>query len=305
MTDQPVNPDNVTIDPLNLPSFPEKKLKAEVLRLDKIHPEISGNKWFKLKYYLAEGRNARKKILISFGGPYSNHIVALACAAHNHGFASVGFIRGERPAILSPTLLTAIKYGMELEFLPRHIYQDKNKAEFLASLHSKFRDALIIPEGGSGDAGVHGAEEILSLTDKSVFTHICCAVGTGTTLAGLANASEPQQQITGISVLKGTRGLEPLDACLIKDQKKSGRIRIIHDYHFGGYARETSELLDFMNALYAASGVPTDFVYTGKLFYAIEDLARQSYFPEGSRMLIIHSGGLQGNISLPGGRLQF
>jgi 1-aminocyclopropane-1-carboxylate deaminase len=305
MTDLPVHPDKITTDPLNLPWLRGKKLQAWVLRLDKMHPEISGNKWFKLKYYLAEAANTHKKMLISFGGPYSNHIVALACAAHNHGFASAGVIRGERPAVLSPSLSTAMRYGMTLEFLPRLIYQDKDKAEFLDPLHAKFPDALIIPEGGAGDAGTRGAEEILSCTDKTVFTHLCCAVGTGTTLAGLINASAPRQQITGISVLKGTRGLEPLDTARIREQEKLSRVRIIHDYHFGGYARKTDVLLDFMNALYSASGIPTDFVYTGKLFYAIADLARNNYFPDNSRILIIHSGGLQGNISLPPGRLQF
>jgi 1-aminocyclopropane-1-carboxylate deaminase/D-cysteine desulfhydrase-like pyridoxal-dependent ACC family enzyme len=305
MADSTVNLDDITIDSLNLPQFRENNLHVQVLRLDKIHPEISGNKWFKLKYYLEEGRLGKKKTLISFGGPYSNHLVALACAAHAQGFSSVGFIRGEQPAILSPALFTARKYGMDLQFLSRDAYQDKGEPAFLSSLQFKFPEAIIIPEGGAGAPGVRGAEEILSLLDTRTYSHICCAVGTGTTLAGLVNASLPHQQITGISVLKGTRDLEPLDRSLIRDREKLNRVHIIHDHHFGGYARKTDQLLDFMNELYEESGIPTDFVYTGKLVYAVSDLARTNYFPKDSRVLIIHSGGLQGNLSLTAGQLHF
>ena len=305
MTDVTVNLDDITIDLLDLPSFRENSLDVQVLRLDKIHPEISGNKWFKLKYYLEECSKAQKKKLISFGGAYSNHLVALACAAHAHGFSSVGYIRGEEPGVLSPALFTAMKYGMELRFLSRDIYRDKEMPAFLSSLQSEFPDALIIPEGGSGEPGIRGVEEILSLRDTQAYTHICCAVGTGTTLAGLVNASLPHQQVTGISALKGTRGLEPMAAFRMNSQEKLSRTRIIHDYHFGGYAKKTAALLDFMNEIHAVSGIPTDFVYTGKLVYAISDLARNNYFPTGSSLLIIHTGGLQGNLSLPAGQLHF
>lgn len=300
-----VNPQNITIDPLQLPQFRQSELDVRVLRLDKIHPGISGNKWFKLKYYLEEARLGKKKRLVSFGGPYSNHIAALACAAHAGGSSSTGFIRGDRPAILSPTLIAAQEYGMDLRFLPRDIYPQKNSPTFLSSLRLEFPDGLIIPEGGSGDAGLRGAEEILSAADTSRYNQICCAVGTGTTLSGLVNSSPPDQQITGISILKGTQDLEPLNPSWIKDRGDLQKLRINHNYHFGGYARKTAGLLDFMNELYAVSGIPTDFVYTGKLFYAVADLAGTGYFPKGSRVLIIHSGGIQGNASLPASRLQF
>jgi 1-aminocyclopropane-1-carboxylate deaminase/D-cysteine desulfhydrase-like pyridoxal-dependent ACC family enzyme len=305
MADVTVNLEDISIDSLDLPSFRENGLDVQVLRLDKIHPEISGNKWFKLKYYLEECSSAQKKRLISFGGAFSNHLVALACTAHDHGFSSVGYIRGEKPAVLSPALLAAMRYGMELRFLSRAIYRDKEMPAFLNVLQSKFPDALLIPEGGSGEPGIRGAEEILRLRDTASYTHICCAVGTGTTLAGLVNASLPHQQITGISVLKGTQGLEPMGASRINSREKLSRTRIIHDYHFGGYAKKNAALLDFMNATHAMSGIPTDFVYTGKLLYAMSDLARNNYFPNGGRVLIIHSGGLRGNLSLPVGRLHF
>lgn len=303
--DPTINLENATLDPLHLPVFEESGLEAAVLRLDKIHPEISGNKWFKLKYYLEAGRLQQKKRLISFGGPYSNHIVALACAAHAHGFSSTGFIRGEKPAVLPASLFTAMKYGMDFQFLPRDVYLQKEDPGFLASLHSKYPEALIIPEGGCGEPGFRGAGEILSMAGLSAYSHICCAVGTGTTLTGLLRACKPQQKAVGISVLKGTHGIEPLRASWINDPADTNKLQLFHDYHFGGYAKKTTALLDFMNGIYEQSGIPTDFVYTGKLFYAITDLARKNYFPVGSRIMIVHSGGLLGNLSLPEGQLQF
>ncbi|HEY4155365.1 MAG TPA: pyridoxal-phosphate dependent enzyme [Puia sp.] len=300
-----VNLQDIPIDPLDLPQFRESSLDVRVLRLDKIHPDISGNKWFKLKYYLEEAGLRKMNRLISFGGPYSNHILALACAAHTHGFSSTGYIRGERPVSLSHTLLAARKYGMDLEFLPRTDYRNKEDPAFLSALQTKFPDALIIPEGACGEAGIRGAEEILSLSDTSAYSHICCAVGTGATLAGLVNASKSRQQITGISVLKGTRDREPLDLSWIKDRRKISKLKIFHDFHFGGYAAKTGGLLCFMNEVYSKTGIPTDFVYTGKLLYAISELARLNYFQENSRILIVHSGGMQGNLSLPAGQLQF
>jgi 1-aminocyclopropane-1-carboxylate deaminase/D-cysteine desulfhydrase-like pyridoxal-dependent ACC family enzyme len=298
-------PEQVSIDPLPLPAFAGRRLDVQVLRLDKIHPAISGNKWFKLKYYLEAARVQQKKRLISFGGAYSNHLAALAYAAQACGFTSTAFIRGEKAPELSHTLTTAWQYGMELRFLPRRDYRGKTDPGFLSALALQYPDALIIPEGGADALGVRGAEEITLLPDVKSYAHICCAAGTGATLAGLLNGSDPQQRLTGISVLKGTKGLEPVDLSLIKHPALTARLSMLHDYHFGGYARWNSELLDLMNQVYDRSGIPTDFVYTAKLFYALVDLARSNYFPPGSRILILHSGGLQGNRSLPAGRLHF
>ncbi len=305
MADPIVNLEHIGTDPLNLRIFREKKLEVSVLRLDKIHPEISGNKWFKIKYYLESATLQNKKRLISFGGPYSNHILALACAAKTEGFSSTGFIRGEKPDILSPALSAAYKYGMSLEFLPRERYRNKEKPSFLSALQAQYPEALIIPEGGCGEAGIRGAEEILSISDTSIYSHICCATGTGATLAGIVNASTPGQKITGISILKGTKGLEPLRLSWIRDDNKLATLNLIHGYHFGGYAKKSAALLKFMNEVYEVSAIPTDFVYTGKLIYGVADLARQDYFQKESRVLIIHSGGLEGNLSLPSGTLQF
>jgi 1-aminocyclopropane-1-carboxylate deaminase len=294
----------VSLDKWDHPVFQRQRLDVEVLRLDKIHPEISGNKWYKLKYYLERARRENKKKLISFGGAYSNHLLALAAASYQHGFHSLGMIRGEEPRQLSSVLLAMKAYGMELHFLSRQDY-DQQKRSLYNIPDENETDALVIPEGGEGPDGLRGAEEILEDIDSDVYSHICCAVGTGTTLAGIINSTPVGQTKIGISVLKGSKGLEPLNISSINNPQKLQDVRIMHEYHFGGYAKKTKPLIDFMNELYTTSGIPTDFVYTAKLFYAIARMAETNAFPSESRILILHTGGLWGNSSLAHGLLQF
>jgi 1-aminocyclopropane-1-carboxylate deaminase len=296
---------NISLDPWNHPEFKKNELNVEVLRLDKIHPEISGNKWFKLKYFLENARKANKQKLVSFGGAYSNHLIALAAASGIYGFSSLGYVRGEKTRKLSHTLLSAEAYGMELHFLTRPDYDQKKK---LAAEHpedEKEPGALFISEGGAGLDGIRGAEEILSVLPLTRFSHICCAAGTGTTMTGIINGARYDQKIIGVSVLKGTRGFEPLNILQIKNPEKLKNVQMIHKDHFGGYAKKNQHLIDFMNMVFDDSGIPTDFVYTGKLFFSIYRLATEKAFPIGSRVLILHSGGLQGNLSLAPGLLQF
>jgi len=297
--------ENICLDSWIDPLFQYEGLEVEVLRLDKIHPEISGNKWFKLKYYLEEARFAGKKKLISFGGAYSNHLLALASAAALRGFTSAGIVRGEKPEIMSPVLLAAKELGMELHFFSRPEYNIKKKSVAIKSLHEEDPDAFFIPEGGAGRPGIRGASEILSTIPINNYSHICCAVGTGTTLAGLIKNAVPQQKMIGISVLKGTTGIEPLDISWVKNKSDLKNVSMIHEDHFGGYAKNNQVLFDFMNSLFFRTGIPTDFVYTGKLFYSIMRLAGLHYFEKGSRILILHTGGLYGNHSLAPGILQF
>lgn len=276
---------------------------ADVLRLDGVHPIVSGNKWFKLQYYLAEAGALGKKILLSFGGAYSNHIVALAAAARVAGLTSIGIIRGEEPAVLSPTLLDARSEGMDLRFISRSDYHQKL---IPASLSERYdpKDIYFIPEGGYGRTGARGAATILQLEDTSAYTHILAAVGTGTMLAGLTLACGERQQVIGIPVIKNPGTLvDEIRALLPADRWE--KFRLINDHRLGGYARFTPELIDFMNGLYAEEGIPTDFVYTGKLFHAAHDLLQSGALPAGSRVLLIHSGGLQGNRSLTKGTLIF
>jgi 1-aminocyclopropane-1-carboxylate deaminase len=296
---------NITVDPWNHAHFQKNELEVEVLRLDKIHPDISGNKWFKLKYFIESARKLNKQKLISFGGAHSNHLLALAAASGIYGFSSVGYVRGEKPRQLSYMLRAATTYGMELHFLSRPEYDQKKK---LATEHPESEnepDSLLIPEGGAGLDGIKGAEEILSQMSLTRYSHFCCAVGTGTTLTGIVNNTKDDQKIIGVSVLKGTHGFEPLNILMIKKPESLKNVQMIHTDHFGGYAKKNKLLIDFMNQIFDESGIPTDFVYTGKLFYSISRMASENAFPNGSRILILHSGGLRGNHSLAPGLLQF
>lgn len=295
---QPLQFSAITTDPLLLPAWQEKKIHASVLRLDKLHPDVSGNKFFKLRYYLDEARQLGKSHIITYGGAWSNHIAATAAACQLYGFSCTGIIRGERPAMLSRTLETAAAMGMELIFLSRTAFTQHKRTGGPGDTNQ-----YIIPEGGYGKTGAAGAATITKHTDIASFTHICCAAGTGTMTAGLLMQSNPPQQVISISVLKNNLSLEP-DILALLENNNPGPV-VIHDYHFGGYAKHTPALLQFMNEWYARTGIPSDFVYTGKLFFAINNLVEKNFFPPGSRLLLVHSGGLQGNASLRKGTLIF
>jgi 1-aminocyclopropane-1-carboxylate deaminase len=285
------------ITALELPGF----LKASVLRLDMVHPVISGNKWYKLKEYLKQAKEQDKSTIITYGGAYSNHIVATAAACNQFGLKSIGVIRGERPQNLSHTLQDALTFGMRLIFISREEYKKKSIPLELYNSYSP-DELYFVNEGGYGYLGMLGAASIIKESDISIYTHIMAAVGTGTTLAGLLQASLPHQKIIGISVMKNNYSLQNAVTQLIPDRHN---FQVIHDFHFGGYAKCSPELIAFMNQWYKRTGIPSDFVYTGKLFYAFEQLAGQNFFPPHSNILIIHSGGLQGNRSLPQGSLLF
>jgi 1-aminocyclopropane-1-carboxylate deaminase/D-cysteine desulfhydrase-like pyridoxal-dependent ACC family enzyme len=289
----------LSIDPVTLPELTAHRIHADVLRLDKIHPVISGNKWYKLKYHLQAAMKKPSQSIITFGGAWSNHIIATAYAAQQAGFRAIGMIRGEKPDFLSYTLRAVADYGMQVEFISREEYKLKDDPAFLEQLLARWPGAYIIPEGGAGSLGIKGSEDILQTVDKSQYSHILCAIGTGTMYRGLVNAAAPGQIVVGVPVLKGMNDLAGLSP------EKLPYCRIISGYHFGGYARSTPELLEFMNHFYQATRIPSDFVYTGKLFYAAMDLLQKGFFPPGSRLLLIHSGGLQGNQSLPAGALDF
>ncbi|MEI9808107.1 MAG: pyridoxal-phosphate dependent enzyme [Bacteroidota bacterium] len=287
--------DNISTDRVKINTG--KDIEIAVLRLDKIHPVISGNKWFKLQYYLKEVKEQGKKKVVTFGGAYSNHIVATAAACRMNDISSAGIIRGEEPAVWSSTLLQAKQYGMQLHFISRSDYAEKKIPVSLQNTENYF-----INEGGFGQKGAEGASAILHYV-KDDFTHYCCAVGTGTMMAGLISGISPHQQVIGAAVMKNNYALNENVRSLLHNE--TGNWQIIHDYHFGGYAKHKPELIAFMNEFYSETGIPSDFVYTGKLFYAITGLLAHNFFPAGSRLLLIHSGGLQGNNSLEKGTLIF
>jgi len=284
-----INFNNITLDPITF-SEEEKDTRFSILRLDKIHPQISGNKWFKLRYYLDEAIKENKKLL-TFGGAWSNHILATAAACNENKIECAAIIRGEEPPSYSPVLQFAKEKGMKLFFVGREEYRDS----FIPDNIPK-ENYLIVPQGGYGKPGAKGAGEILDHCKKEDYSHICCAAGTGTMAAGLINASTQGQKIVIISVLKNHRGLENDISALITNHEAEWKI--FHEYHCGGYAKYSPELINFMKDLYIRTKIPTDFVYTGKLCYAVSRLQNDHAFPAGSNVLLIHSGGLMGNLSL-------
>lgn len=293
-----INIQNIHIQ--SLPGLSANGIQTDILRLDLVHPVVSGNKWFKLKYYVDEARNQGTSCLASFGGAYSNHIVALAYAAQSNGFASKGFIRGDEEITLSSTLQEASSYGMELVFIDRNRYRDKNA--IIQAYHQP--GYYWIPEGGYGYLGAKGAADILSVADCSAYSHILCATGTGTMMAGLILAAQPHQKIIGISVLKNHLSLVDEIKALIGEPAGTD-FECIHGYDFGGYAKHPEPLLAFMRALWMQDQLPTDIVYTSKLCYAVKELMAKKHFPVNSKLLLIHSSGLQGNRSLAPGSLPF
>ncbi|OYW81667.1 MAG: hypothetical protein B7Y37_12340 [Sphingobacteriia bacterium 28-36-52] len=286
----------ITIQQLS--SLGNENIKVSTLRTDLIHPIVSGNKWFKLRFYLEEAKRLQCNTIASFGGAYSNHIVALAAACNLNGFKSVGFIRGEMNN--SPSLQEAKELGMQLHYISREDYKYK---EVLMEKYAN-NGWFWINEGGYGINGALGAATILQTKDCSSFTHIICACGTGTMLAGLLTGANENQSVIGISVLKNNYELNQLVKAILPP-KTHKEFTTIHDYHFGGYAKHPIELINYMNHLFKREQVPTDIVYTSKIFYAIEKLIQQAYFKDNSNILIIHSGGLQGNRSLVPGSLVF
>jgi 1-aminocyclopropane-1-carboxylate deaminase/D-cysteine desulfhydrase-like pyridoxal-dependent ACC family enzyme len=270
-------------------------VQLTIKRLDLIHPQISGNKFYKLKYNLIEARRLGLDTLLSFGGAYSNHIAATAYAAQRFGFKSIGIIRGEELAHrpLNPTLDTAQQLGMQLHFVSRENYKKKQEIEYLSQLQMQFPNSYIIPEGGSNDFALQGTREILSPVDKFNYDIICCAVGTGTTLAGLIEASQENQTVLGFSALKGDFLTQTVQGYTVKDNW-----RITDDYCFGGYAKSSVELRDFIQKFEQEQQIPLEAIYTGKMLYGVFDLLKQGHFPAHHRILLIHSGGLQGRTQL-------
>ncbi|RYY22921.1 MAG: pyridoxal-phosphate dependent enzyme [Chitinophagaceae bacterium] len=286
----------VTTQHIPIDGCGQKNIRIDVLRLDLIHPVVSGNKYFKLKYPVAKALAAAAPGIISFGGAWSNHLVALAKYCNDVGMRAIGIVRGEPGAQPSPTLQDAVGYGMTLNHIPRSLYN--NKAALYNELKASYPGYVIVAEGGRSADGVSGAAEIAALTDYLSYDIIMGAVGTGTMLAGLLAASAAHQQVLGISSLKLKPGNDV--EAFIGTSVPGKPFNINYDFHFGGYAKHNSELISFMNDCWTQYALPTDFVYTAKLMYAVKQLLAAGYFAAGSRILVIHSGGLQGNRSLTG-----
>ncbi len=294
---------NVEIDKIENKLITENQISLSILRLDKIHSEISGNKLFKL-YYFIESAIVNQKNIVTFGGAYSNHLAAAASICNLIKVRCFGIVNGEEPKVLSHTLLFCKEKRMQLEFISREKYRKKYDKDFLKKITAKFGEYVLIPEGGYSKEGVKGAALMQHFYSGLNFTHVCCPIGTATTLAGVIKSSLPSQKVIGFNSLKNKSDIESRLLFLL-DSPEQQNYSLISDCHFGGFAKKTDELLLFMNKFYEEFAIPTDFVYTAKMMFAIFDLIRKNYFPQGSKILCIHTGGLQGNLSLPAGTLKF
>jgi 1-aminocyclopropane-1-carboxylate deaminase len=258
-----------------------------IKRDDLIHPEISGNKWRKLKYNIAQAKQDNKSAILTFGGAFSNHITATAKACEVFGFKSIGIIRGEAYSPLNKSLQFAKDCGMELIYLDRENYKLKNIDALLTTHDSRLlSEAYILPEGGANELAVKGCAEIVSEIDID-FDYICCASGTGTTIAGIASNLQPHQQAIGFPVLKGGEFLYDEIKKLINVE-----CLLMTEYHFGGYAKTTPALIKFIKEFHQEHQILLDYVYTGKLLYGIFDLISKNYFPENATIIAVHTGGV-------------
>lgn len=228
---------------------------------------------------------------MTFGGAFSNHILAVAAAGKEYGFKTVGIVRGEELSgkiSQNPTLQKAQDFGMIFEFVSRENYSHKNNPEFITRLKEKFGDFYLLPEGGTNQLAIKGCEEILTDEDTD-FDYVCCAVGTGGTISGIINCSKPSQQVLGFPALKGDFLIED-----IRKFAKNSNWELVTDYHFGGYGKVNEELIVFINEFYQKYKIPLDPIYTGKMVFGVLDLIEKKWFPKNSKILIIHTGGLQG-----------
>ena len=281
---------------INLKILKEKGLLLSIKREDEIHPFISGNKYRKLKYNLEKAKEQGFNTLLSFGGAYSNHISALSYAGKRQGFKTIGIIRGEElgqnvthTLQTNPTLKFAYDNGMRFKFVSREAYREKSAPDFIDKLKVEFGDFYPIPEGGTNELAIKGSEEILT-TDDSEFDYICVSVGTGGTISGIINAASDKHTILGFPSLKGAFLQEII-------QQKTNTVdnwKLIHDYHFGGYAKINENLISFINDFNQQTTIPLDPIYTGKMMFGIMDLVKNNFFKKNSSILAIHTGGLQG-----------
>ena len=281
---------------VSLPILQEKKVDLFIKREDKIHPFVSGNKFRKLKYNILEAKNQQKERLLTFGGAYSNHIVATAVAGNLSDLKTIGIIRGdelgknlEKTLTSNSTLRTAYENGMQFQFISREAYRNKTSKEFINTLKNEFGDFYLIPEGGTNDLAIKGCEEILTNEDEK-FDYICAAIGTGGTISGLINSAKNNQEIIGFPALKGdflTKEIQQL-------AKRNDNWHLEAGYHFGGYGKYNADLIRFINEFKEEARVPLDPIYTGKMLFGIIDMIKKNQFPENSKILAIHTGGLQG-----------
>lgn len=276
---------------VELPLLAKKQITLVLKREDLLYPLISGNKYRKLKYNLVEARERSHETLLTFGGAFSNHIAATAYAAKEKGLNAIGVIRGEELKDSwreNATLLKAHEDGMVFKFVSRQEYRLKKEESYIAALTKEFGEFYLVPEGGTNNFAVKGCEEIITKEDTN-FDFICASVGTGGTVSGIINSSFSHQKVLGFSALKGN---------FLKDDIKTiannDRWNLITDYHFGGYAKVSQELIEFINDFKEDTSIPLDPIYTGKMIFGLLDMVKRNTFAVDTKILAIHTGGLQG-----------
>jgi 1-aminocyclopropane-1-carboxylate deaminase/D-cysteine desulfhydrase-like pyridoxal-dependent ACC family enzyme len=295
---------SIPLDPISLPDLEQQEIRLSVLRLDAIDPLISGNKWFKLKYNLKQAQALGYQRILSFGGPYSNHLHALAYAGMTYGFKTVGIIRGEEHLPLNPTLTDAVSNGMRLYYIKRDDYRNKHTAPVQAKIKQLVaRDDpqpyYLVPEGGTNLAALQGAAEIARIIPEDT-DYLCIPCGTGGTLAGILQGLEQAQsaiKVLGFAAMKGGHFLHQDIASLLALENTPVIVsdwQINCDYHFGGFGKINPQLVDFISDFEKKQGLELDPVYTAKMMYGIVDLLKQNYFTNKSHIVAIHTGGLQG-----------
>ncbi len=282
------------IQMVNHPLLLSKGIKLDVKREDLMHPYISGNKWRKLKYNLVKANKEQKDTLLTFGGAHSNHIYATAAAGKIAGFKTIGIIRGDELSTDNQTLKFSEACGMNLQFISREEYRNKNETEYIHTLKKRFGDFYLIPEGGTNEEAIKGCREILSDNEFDTYDFITLAIGTGGTFIGILDSSVGKSHLLGTSSLKGEFMYEEINS--LKEKygiATSKNYSVLTQYHHGGYGKSSSALNQFISDFQSVTQIPIEFVYTGKLFYAIFDLIAKDHFKPGTKILAIHTGGLR------------
>ena len=299
-----INENNIPITKIHEAFLESKNVNLYVLREDLIHSEISGNKWRKLKYNILQAKKLRLNTILTFGGAYSNHIAATAAAGKEFGLNTVGIIRGEEVLPLNPTMQKAKENGMTFKYISRSQYRENNKYElpFIQELKREFGNFYLVPEGGSNAIALKGCSEIVDNIDVD-FDVICSACGTGGTLAGIISSLKKQTKVIGFPALKGGGFLKEDINRLLTEYSIQFDLKIENnnwelntDYHFGGYAKVKPELITFLQEFYKKHKIKLDLIYTGKMMFGLYDLIQTADVFNGKTIVVVHTGGVQGNI---------
>ncbi len=297
---QHINEDAAVLLPVKLPNI-SSDVKVFMKRIDLVHPIISGNKWYKMKYNVAEMMKQGKDTLLTFGGAFSNHIHAAATAGKIFGFNTIGLLRGEEHLPLNETLKSAVDNGMEIHYVDRTTFRKRDSVEYLDELKNNFGDTYILPLGGTNDIALKGCAEIVEQIDID-YDYICSASGSGGTFAGIVAGLNGNKRGIAFPALKGGGFLKEIisDLVLEHNGKHFSNWNINTDYHFGGFAKLTKELVEFTKEFEKLNGFELDYIYTNKMMFGIAELIISGYFKSGETIVAVHSGGLQGNIGMKG-----